>query len=53
MDNILKRNNMKLCYFVVDIIDVVDTIKSLVPSVAFSKSKMEYISSKFRETNSE
>jgi hypothetical protein len=41
IDNILKKNNMKLCYF------VVDAIKSLVPSVSFSKSKMEYISAAF------
>jgi hypothetical protein len=41
MDNILKRNNIKFCYF------VIDTIKSLVPSVSFSKSKMEYISAAF------
>lgn len=37
IDRILKLNNMKLCYF------VIDTIKTLMPSVKFSVNKMKLI----------
>jgi hypothetical protein len=41
IDNILKINNLKLCYF------VVDTIKTLVPSVKFTAPKMKIIREAF------
>jgi hypothetical protein len=41
IDRILKLNNMKLCYF------VIDTIKTLMPSVKFSVNKMKLIQETF------
>ena len=41
IDNILKINNLELCYF------VVDTVKTLVPSVKFTASKMKIIQEAF------
>jgi hypothetical protein len=41
IDRILKLNNMKLCYF------VIDAIKTLMPSVKFSVNKMKLIQEAF------
>ena len=42
IERIMKMNNMKLCYF------VIDTIKTLIPTVKFSKEKIESIATTFK-----
>ena len=43
INNIMKQNNMNLCYF------IIKTIQTLVPSVKFSSTKMSIIKKAFNE----